>query len=233
MGREEKKMELLFLGTGAADWPLTRKTEMKEFRRRSSMLIDRCLLIDPGPQVLEALEEYGIEVGEIKYIIYTHKHEDHFSEKTLEILTNAGAKMIEISAGKECQIGIYHILAYQGNHATCENTVHFIIKDEEHTIFYGLDGAWLMYEEVQGIKKYRPDLAVLDATIGDIEGDYRIFEHNNLNMVLEMKKTLTPYTKQFCISHMARTLHTEHQVLSEKMEKHQVWTAYDGMKLQL
>lgn len=226
-------MELLFLGTGAADWPLKKRKEMKEFRRQSSMLIDRCLLIDPGPQVMEALEEYGVEAGEIKYVINTHKHEDHFSEKTLDILTNAGAEMFEVYAGGKCQVGMYQIFAYQGNHATCENTVHFIIKDEEHTVFYGLDGAWLMYEEVQGIKKHQPDLAVFDATIGEVEGDYRIFEHNNLNMVLEMKKTLAPYIEQFCISHMARTLHTEHQVLSEKMEKHQVLTAYDGMKIKI
>lgn len=226
-------MELLFLGTGAADWPLKKKPEMMGFRRQSSALIDRCLLIDPGPQVLEALEEYGIEIGEIKYIINTHKHKDHFSEETLEVLTSAGAEMFWLSAGEECQIGAYQIFAYQGNHATCENTIHFIVKNENHTIFYGLDGAWLMYEEVQGIIAHHPDLAILDATIGEIDGDYRIFEHNNLNMVLEMKKTLQPYIKQFCISHMARTLHTDHQTLAKIMEDHQVLAAYDGMKIEL
>ena len=46
-----------------------------------------------------------------------------------------------------------------------------IITDGERTLFYGLDGAWLLYDEVQAIKEYKPDFAVFDATIGDIDGD--------------------------------------------------------------
>lgn len=226
-------MELLFLGTGAADWPEKRKPEMQEFRRLSSALIDRCLLIDPGPQVIEALQEYEVKLSEIRYIINTHRHSDHFSEKTLEALLKEGAEMIQMEAGQTYQAGAYQIIAYQGNHATCDKTTHFIIKDAEHTIFYGLDGAWLLYDEVEGIKKHKPELAVLDATIGDIDGDYRIFEHNNLNMVLEMQKTLAPYVGKFCISHMARTLHTDHETLAKKMEAAQILTAFDGLKIEL
>ncbi len=59
-----------------------------------------------------------------------------------------------------------------------------------------------MYDEVAGIKQHKPDFAVLDATIGFIDGDYRIFKHNNLNMVMEIKKSLECYIKKFCISHM-------------------------------
>ena len=77
----------------------------------------------------------------------------------------------------------------------------------------------------------RPDLAVLDGTVGFRDGDYRIFEHNDLNMVLEMQKTLAPYVGRFCISHMARTLHTDHAALSAAMAAHGVITAYDGLEL--
>ena len=69
--------------------------------------------------------------------------------------------------------------------------------------------------------------------IGDVDGDYRIFEHNNLNMVLEMQKTLSPYVERFCISHMAMTLHTNHAELSEKMAAHDVLTAFDGMETEV
>ena len=44
-------MKLLFLGTGAADWPPERPDGCEEFRRMSAALIDGTLLIDPGPQV--------------------------------------------------------------------------------------------------------------------------------------------------------------------------------------
>lgn len=226
-------LKITFLGTGAADWPKTKKEGMTEFRRLSSALVDDVLLIDPGPQVIDALEEFSKNPSNIKYIINTHKHGDHYSPLTVERLASMGAKLIDLCAGEEKQVGEYTVRAYAGNHSTCKDTVHFIIYDGKSTLFYGLDGAWLLYEEFLAIKKYTPDLAVLDATIGYRDGDYRVFEHNNLNMVLEMKKTLDPYVKAFCISHMARTLHTDHKTLSEDMLQKSVLTAYDGMEIEI
>ena len=226
-------MKILFLGTGAADWPIEKKENMTEFRRLSSALIDDVLLIDPGPQVLNALNESGRNVKEVKYIINTHEHSDHFCVETVKPLETNGAKLFKLSDGDVKTIGDYTVCAYKANHSTCPNTVHFIITDGEKTLFYGLDGAWLLYNEVQAIQKYKPDFAVLDATIGDVPGDYRIFEHNNLNMVLEMKKTLDKYIGKFCISHMARTLHTDHKTLSKRMEEYNIITAYDGLEIEI
>ena len=90
-----------------------------------------------------------------------------------------------------------------------------------------------MYEEVEAIKKSGIDLAVLDATIGDVPGDYRIFEHNNLNMVVEMKTTLASYVKRWVISHMARTLHTSHAELSDRMKAHGIEVAFDGFETEI
>ncbi len=225
-------MKILFLGTGAADWPQKREEGMAEFRRLSSAIIDRSLLIDPGPQVIDALEEQGIALGDVKYIINTHPHGDHYNENTRKTLEENGAVFVDMCDGDEKQLGKYTVYAYGGNHSTVNKVVHFIVTDGNSALFYGLDGAWLMYNEVAGIMAHKPSLAVLDATIGDIDGDYRIFEHNNLNMVLEMKKTLKPYVGKFCISHMARTLHTDHKTLSDRMAKEDVITACDGLELE-
>jgi hypothetical protein len=227
----EESLKVFFLGTGAADWPLRKTADLKEFRRFSSVLIDDVLLIDPGPQVLEAIQEFRRNPAAVRYILNTHKHEDHYCAETVDALTAIGAQFVNLSAGETVQLGRYTISAYAGNHATCPNTVHFIISASEVSVFYGLDGAWLLYEEVQAIQREKPSLAVLDATIGDADGDYRIFEHNNLQMVLEMQKTLAPYVGRFCISHMARTLHTDHQTLSEKMARYGITTAYDGLEI--
>ena len=110
--------------------------------------------------------------------------------------------------------------------------MHYLISDEKSCLFYGLDGAWLMYDEIQAIKKSNVDFAVLDGTVGFIDGDYRIFEHNNLNMVIEMKKTLSKYVKRFCISHMAYTLHKDHKALETDMEQYGVEVAFDGMEVE-
>jgi hypothetical protein len=135
-------------------------------------------------------------------------------------------------AGDIKTVGKYTVTALKANHSMC-GTVHFIISDGEKSIFYGLDGAWLMYDEVAAIKKAGIDLAVFDATVGDVPGDYRIFEHNNLNMVLEMKYTLNKYFKRFFISHMSRTLHTSHGELEDRMKIHGVEVAYDGLEIEI
>ncbi len=224
-------MKLLFLGTGAADWPLERPDGCEEFRRMSAALIDGTLLIDPGPQAPDALAEYGQELSAVKYVINTHRHSDHFDEATVAALQAGGAVLTDFAPGEKKQLGRYTVWAYAGNHATCEGTVHFLISDGDSTLFYGLDGAWLLYDEAQAVIAARPALAVLDGTVGFLDGDYRIFEHNNLNMVLEMQKTLAPYVGRFCISHMARTLHTDHAALSAAMAAHGIITAYDGLEL--
>jgi hypothetical protein len=87
-----------------------------------------------------------------------------------------------------------------------------------------------MYHEVKAIKDGGVDLAIIDATSGEEPGDFRIFEHNNLTMVREIAATLRGSVEKFCISHMARTLHTDHKTLSENMEKCGIDTAYDGME---
>lgn len=222
-------MKITFLGTGAADRPAEKK-EDKEFRRFSSALIDDALLIDPNPTVPDALNEYGKGLEKIKYIINTHRHEDHYSQKTVDALTSLNAEFYYFKYNEIKQLGKYTVSAYAGNHSTCKNTVHFIITDGEKTLFYGLDGAWIMYEEAQAIIKYKPDFAVFDATIGWQDGDYRIFEHNNLNMLLEIKKTLNPYIGEFCISHTAYTLHSSHEVLAGQMKKYGISVAFDGLE---
>ena len=224
-------MKITFLGTGAADWPLERPEGTKEFRRLSSALVDDTLLIDPGPQVIAALKELRKSTDQIKYIINTHRHGDHYCSETVEELSTCGCKFIDFMAGDVKVLDGYNVRAYKANHATCTDPVHFFISDGKSTLFYGLDSAWLQLEEFRAMMEYKPDLAVLDATIGWVEGDIRIFEHNDLRMILEMKKTLDPHVKQICISHMAMTLHGSQSELETDMQPYGIVVACDGKEL--
>ncbi len=224
-------MKLTFLGTGAADWSFKEHKDMEGFRRNSSLLIDDCLLIDPGADVPNALHTFGKRAEDIRYMINTHRHGDHYCQSTVDGLANA--IFYPMCAGEEKTIGKYTVTALAANHATCKDAVHFIVSDGEKRLFYGLDGAWLLYDEVAAIKNGGVDLAVLDATVGERPGDYRIFEHNNLNMVAEMKASLEKYVKKFVISHMARTLHTSHALLAEKMAAYEIEVAFDGLEIEL
>ena len=221
-------MKVLFLGTGANDWSLCEKQKADFYRRNASVLIDECILIDPGPGVIDAINEYSVDIKKIKYILNTHKHDDHFNPDTLKYLTDSGAEFIECEEECEFNLGSYMVKAVGGHHRV--PVLHYLISDGKKRMFYGLDGAWLMYNEVEAIKESTVDFAVLDGTIGFRDGDYRIFEHNNLNMVIEMKKTLSDYVDRFCISHMAYTLHTDHDSLVSDMNKYGIEVAFDGME---
>lgn len=107
----------------------------------------------------------------------------------------------------------------------CENAVHFIVNDGEKSLFYALDGAWLNFEEFSAIRKTHIDVA-----IGDVLGNYRIFGHNNLKMVEEMKASLMPYIDRFIIGHMAETLHTDHTTLVYRMQQSGIEVAFDGFE---
>ena len=224
-------MKLTFLGTGAADWKREKHKELEGYRRNASALIDGCLLIDPGPDVPDALATFGMDGDGIRFILNTHRHSDHFCAETVSYLKHA--ELHDLLAGETKTVGNYTVTALAANHATCAEAVHFIISDGEKRLFYGLDGAWLMYGEVAAIKERGVDLAVLDATVGDIPGDFRIFEHNNLNMVTEIKASLEKYVKRWVISHMARTLHTDHDALTKRMSEQGIEVAYDGWETEL
>ena len=84
-------MKLLFLGTGAADWDIKSPVREEGFRRFTSTLVDRILLIDPGPCVLEALDTFGVNQNGIKYIINTHSHSAHYNKETVGALEKSGA----------------------------------------------------------------------------------------------------------------------------------------------
>lgn len=221
-------MKISFLGTGAADWGADSLDSKGYHRYFSSALINDDLLIDPGPHIFLSSDKYNIDLSKVKYVINTHSHGDHFNKESLDKLLEQGAEFIEFSEDEEKKIGEYTISAYRANHGTCKGAVHFIIEKEDKRLFYGLDSAWLLYPEVAAIKAKGVDMAILDATIGDMPGDYRIFEHNNLGMVIEMSKTLQDYVKRFVISHMAYTLHDDHETLSENMKKYGFDTAFDG-----
>lgn len=53
--------------------------------------------------------------------------------------------------------------------------IHYVINTHTHSDHFNeatLDSAWIMYDEVEEIIKHSPiDFAVLDGTIGFIEGD--------------------------------------------------------------
>jgi len=91
---EEKNMELLFLGTGAANWPKKYPPPEKtlargEVRGFSSMLVNGHILIDCGSTVLDVMKRYDVDPAGITDIVLTHTHADHLHEDSILAIANA------------------------------------------------------------------------------------------------------------------------------------------------
>lgn len=87
-------MKITFLGTAAAtSYPLAfcrcdfcnkaRELGGKDYRKRSSIIINDDLLIDMGPDIMSASFMYGKSIADIRYCLQTHSHSDHFDASHL------------------------------------------------------------------------------------------------------------------------------------------------------
>lgn len=250
-------MRLTFLGTGAADWP--QKKEGTGFARYfSSALINEDLLLDPGPCVQDAEQDIfpGLLDG-VTQILLTHSHGDHFSAETVTAL--AARRPITLYAETEAsavvplvpgltlkkiipfipfRAGKYEVLPLPSNHSTGipeETTLFYVISENSTNLFYGLDGAWIPNKTFHALQRFSFDAMVFDCTSGEIDGEYRIFEHNTIPMLEYMlrsiRRSFPSMLKPDCqliAQHMARTLHTGPEELEKRLSSFGMTAAWDG-----
>lgn len=195
----------------------------------------------------------------LQNVIVTHSHPDHFvPESVTELCIETqrplyGDQMIpQALIGKvdlnrlsfhplplrqTVAIGNYKITALKSNHGTdipLEQTLNYLVERDGKRFFYGLDSGWLMYESWRVLRENPCDALIFEATIGDVPGDDRIFGHTSIAMLEIMLQTVRAQGAlreggQVYVSHMARTLHTNHAALIERLRPLGVIPAHDGM----
>ena len=255
-------MKLEFLGTGAADFKLEKRVDGEFFRRWSSTLVNDDLLIDPGPHVMDYLEKNDCPalLDNVKYVLVTHSHGDHLNVDTVKALVEknpdihiwcnkqSAARVADITTNvtvvefnKAETVGNYTVTPVHGNHSPMcgwEQTYLYTINDGEKIMFYATDTAWLPCETWYAIRKTNFDCIVMEVTLGDVIGDYRIFEHNNIRMVEMMMETFRKCgtAKPDCkviATHIAKYPHESHEKLSERLAGFDMLTAYDGYTIEI
>ena len=210
-------MELLFLGTGAADWNIGRRVEGEFFRRFSSALVDGTLLIDPGPHIFDFAEKNGMPglFDSVRSVAVTHSHADHLNAESVMRLAKGKDLTVYCDPAVERKLsdsGVqnvkfvtltpfesvmtpqgYEIIPCRSNHGPYldgENTLNFIIRKGERSFFYGLDSGWIMYDTWLRIKKERPNAVIFECTLGFCPGDDRMFGHTGIPMIEIMLETM-------------------------------------------
>ena len=146
-------------------------------------------------------------------------------------------RFVETKHGHDYDIGNYKITSLRSNHATDdpeEATRLYLIEEGGRILFYGCDSAWIPTVSWNIIMDRPVNAMVLELTCGETATyDWRIFEHNTpemLDIMLTMfrKYNLFAPDVKYYVSHLARTLHTDHEGLVRYLEPRGVTPAYDG-----
>ena len=72
-----------------------------------------------------------------------------------------------------------------GDFSSAEKPLHYIFEKDGKKLYYGCDGGWYTAIEWEYFRKYKVvfDAVILDATVGEDTGNFRIATHNNLAML--------------------------------------------------
>lgn len=253
-------MKIGFLGTGAADFlpslaDVDRYNLDKNIRRSTVTLLNGTTLIDCGPHLLDELAIHHVEVKKIRNVLITHSHSDHFNPANLNHLATLTDSVLHVWYPQQIQMpeiqnAVLHpmtiLQSYQidtlsvtplkANHTV--DAVHYSIEEDEKKFFYGCDGAWLMMDTYNYMMGKKYSMMIMDATVGDYEGDYRMAEHNSvpmIRMMLQSFKTVEIATEETVIvlDHLARTLHKNYEETCRLVEKDGFVVAYDGLTMEI
>lgn len=253
--------ELLFLGTGAADYDWNHYGEPGVLGSTATLL-DGHILFDCGPTTLKSIERFGISPADITDLVLTHNHEDHFNPALVTALAGHSRKhplnfrgspqacaLVEspncichpLTAGDRFSIGKFQLTALPASHVLNtpdEEAFHYLVESPEGNFLYELDGAWMTSREHRLIGGTHIDLVVWDATMS-APGDWRIFDHCDVSMIRTMRAALTQSgnldaSSRIVFNHRGRTLWPEDEAGQEAIaaREHAI-IARDGMRISL
>ena len=251
--------ELLFLGTGAADWDISDQSGF--FRRNSAALLNGELMLDCGSHIFDFAEKEGKPnlYDKVTDILITHCHEDHFSPDSVRRIANRQkirlgcCGWVKDAVGEhenieynilsplcETEFGKYRVMPVLANHDVVisgnRSALHYIVTAPDgKKLFYGLDGAWFLRPSWNEMKNHKFDLMVFDCTVGDSD-DWRLFENNTIPMLRKMIPEIISCgmlseNGKLVASHLAKGLHQSHEHTDATLKKLNMITALDGDKI--
>ncbi|MBQ8755962.1 MAG: MBL fold metallo-hydrolase [Lentisphaeria bacterium] len=259
-----KEYKITFLGTGAADYDWSKIGE-PGVRGSAGTLLNGNILFDYGATGRENLSRFGVQPDDLDVLLFTHSHSDHFNaEKVKALLTERQKKtpleicgdavvINELAGAENCNLhilepgetfrfGDFTFTALAANHMIEahpeEKTLHYLVETADKTMLYATDGAGFTKPEWLIIREHRLDLIIIDATMAE-PGNWRIFEHNDLDVIdhicrtLRAEKIIGPQSR-IVLTHLARTLWPEDPAVIDRIARgYGFEAAYDGMLITL
>ncbi|MBQ8310725.1 MAG: MBL fold metallo-hydrolase [Clostridia bacterium] len=259
--------QILFLGTCACDYSPRLQGDCRDrfdfdARRASCMLMNGRYLIDCGPHCLDSMRIAGVDAGGVTDLFLTHLHSDHFNPANVQALADASYQkngaLLNLWVSEEADLPtLAHVnlmrmkklepytvsqaLTVTGvyaNHDAVTAPQHFIFEMNGKKLMYATDGAWICNATYNYLRGAALDAWIVDATVGDYEGDYRAAEHNSIPMIRMLQKSMRTFdilTDSTCIilTHIAPSLHRPHAETAEIVARDGMVLAYDGMETEI
>ena len=222
-------MTIKFLGTSsgesipreACDCVQCHSKDKKDKRLRSSVLVNKSILVDAGPDILKQLRPSQIE--NLDTVIITHEHDDHIGGLKHILKINRDIRLIRAKPGQHFKLLGVDFFSFKIEHSKMLPTVGIIMNDFVYipdSLSLRLGMKYL--EEV----KY----AILD---GSVLG--RTFAgHEAMNDIIADVKPLKNLKKIY-FTHNGHT-HKTHKEMNEIVKKlgdARFSLAYDGLELKV
>lgn len=266
-GAPRRALAVRTLGTGAGDHHWDRLGE-PGVRGSAGTLLDGRVLIDCGVTGRANLARFGVAPDALTDLVITHSHGDHFDVAQIgRVLADRAPAAPQLAVwaapqplaklqaqlpgrfaghalkpGDAFETGGLRWTALPANHLIvadpAEQALHYLIEAPAGNLLYALDGAWMLKQARQLIGKRRLDMIVWDATMSK-PGDWRIFEHNDLDMIGHMMQALEAtgcaHAGTACVlTHVARTLWPADPRESDRLASDRGWLlAEDGREFSL
>lgn len=201
------------------DCPQCGSKDKADKRLRSSILINKKILIDAGPDILAQLKPS--QLLNLDSLIITHEHDDHVGGLKYILRANRNIRIIRITPGQHFKLFGIEFYAFKIEHSKVLPTVGLVIDD----FVYIPDSASLSLAT-----KYLKDVkfAILDgSSLGRSFGG-----HLSVNEIISTVKPLVNLEKiYFTHNGHTRKTHKEMCEIVRQLGDNRFALAYDGLEL--
>ncbi len=222
-------MIIKFLGTSSekliprddCDCVQCKSSDPKDKRTRSSILIDKNILIDASPDILRQLRQS--QISNLDSVLITHEHEDHTGGIKYLLRINRDLRIIRIKPGQHFKLLSKDFFGFKVEHSKMAPTVGIIINN----LIYIPDSSSLSLANkyLQEVK-----IAVLDGSVlGRSFGG-----HLSINEIVSEVK---PYKnlKKIYLTHNGHSGKTFKELSSiiKNLGDERFSLAYDGLEIKV
>ncbi len=223
-----KNIEIKFLGTSSGE-PIPRgddceqcqSKDIKDKRLRASILINKKILVDAGPDVLKQLTRSQIE--NLELVLITHDHRDHCGGIIDLTKIKKDLEIIHLKPGQHFAWEGIDFYAFKIRHSEVVTTVGL----EINSIVYIPDSA-----DLEWAQKYLKEskIAILDGSVLN-----RSFAgHMSINEIINQTKNLRNL-RQIYFTHNGHTHRTHDEMIRtvKALGDHRYTLAYDGLEIEV